>query len=96
MSLVNVVQETRLVTLFKGENVILIKTSNCENMVLYFSKKVQKFAAFAFFFRFSVTKKSLENGFGFHQSAKIPTLPASLKIESHFSTSAAFGNSVNF
>ena len=38
---------------FKCDNVIsLIKTSNCENLVLYFSEKVQKIAAFAMFFGF--------------------------------------------
>ena len=51
---------------FKGDNVkALIKTSNCETMILYSSEKVQKIAAFALFVRFSVTKQSLENGFGF-------------------------------
>ena len=36
---------------FKGDNVkASIKTSNCENTVLYFSEKVQKIAAFAVFF----------------------------------------------
>ena len=40
-------KKTRLETLFKGDNVItLVKTSNCENLVLYFSEKVQKTAAF--------------------------------------------------
>ena len=34
---------TRLETPFKGDNVrALLKTSNCENLVLYFSEKVQK------------------------------------------------------
>ena len=53
----------RLETPFKGDNVkALIKTSNCERLVLYFSEKVQKIAAFAmFFFWFSVIKQSLEN-----------------------------------
>ena len=50
----------------KGNNVkALIKSSNCENLVLYFSEKVQKIAAFAMLFLFSVTKQSLENVFGF-------------------------------
>ena len=41
----------RLETLFKGDNVkTLLKTSNGENLVIYFSEKVQKFAAFATFF----------------------------------------------
>ena len=61
-------KKNRLETRFKGDSVkALIKTSNCENMVLYFSEKVQKIAAFAVFFGFSVTKQSLENVFGFPQ-----------------------------
>ena len=61
-------KKTRLETPFKGDNVkALIKTSKCENMVLYFSENVQKIAALAVFFRFSVTEQSLENGFGFPQ-----------------------------
>ena len=61
-------KKTRLETPFKGDNVkALIKTSNCENLVLYFSEKVQKIATFAMLFWFSVTKQSLENGFGFPQ-----------------------------
>ena len=52
----------------KGDNVqALVKTSNCENLVLYFSEKVQKVAAFGLLFWFSVTKQSFENGFGFPQ-----------------------------
>ena len=58
-------KKTRLETPFKGVNVkALVKTSNCENWVLYFSEKVQKIAAFAMLFWFSVTKQSFENGFG--------------------------------
>ena len=56
--------KTRLETPFKGDNV---KTSNCENLVLYFSEKVQKIAAFAMLVWFSVTNHSFENGFGFPQ-----------------------------
>ena len=57
-------KKTRLETLFKGENVkALIKTSNCDNLVLYFSDKVQKIAAFAMLFWFSVTKQSLRKCF---------------------------------
>ena len=41
-------KKTRLETPFKGDNIkALVKTSNCENLVLYFSEKVQKIAAFA-------------------------------------------------
>ena len=61
-------KKTRLETPFKGDNVkALVKTSNCENLVLYFSEKVQKFEAFAMLFWFSVTKQSFENVFGFPQ-----------------------------
>ena len=88
-------KKTRLETPFKGNNVkALVKMSNCENLVLYFSEKVQKIAEFAMLFWFSVTKTSFENGFGFPQSSEIPTLPASLKIKHHFSMASAFGNSV--
>ena len=44
-------KKTRLETPFKGDNVkALIKTSNCEILVLYFSEKVKKIAAFAMLF----------------------------------------------
>ena len=61
-------KKTRLETSFKGDNVkALVKTSNCDNLVLYFSENVQKTAAFAMLFWFSVTKQSFENNFGFPQ-----------------------------
>ena len=61
-------KKTGLETPFKGDNVkALVKTSNCENLILYFSEKVQKIAAFAMLFWFSVTKQSFENGFGLPQ-----------------------------
>ena len=61
-------KKTRLEIPFKGDNVkALVKTSNCENLVLYFSEKVKKIAAFAVLFWFSVTKQSFEKGFGFPQ-----------------------------
>ena len=60
------VQEKRVETPYKGDNVkALIKTSNCENLVLYFSLTVWKIAAFAMLFLVRVTKQSLENVFGF-------------------------------
>ena len=44
-------KKTRLETPFKGNNVKpLVKTSNCENLVLYFSEEVQKIATFAMLF----------------------------------------------
>ena len=61
-------RKTRLETPFKGDNVkALVQTSNCENLILYISEKVQKIAAFAMLFWFSVTKQSFGNGFGFPQ-----------------------------
>ena len=54
-------KKTQLETPFKGDNAkALIKTTNCENLVLYFSEKVQKIELFAMLFLFSVTKQSLE------------------------------------
>ena len=77
--LVNVVHENPTRTPFKGDNVkALVKTSNCENMVLYFSKKVQKIAAFAMLFWFSVTKQSFENGL--ENDQKYPRYPLVLKL----------------
>ena len=59
-------KKNQLETPFKGDNVkALIKTSNCENLILYFSEKFQKTTVFVVLFWFSVTKRSLENGFGF-------------------------------
>ena len=61
-------KKTRLETPFKGDIVkALLKTSNCENLVLYFSERVQKIAAFAMLFWFLVTKQLFENGFSFPQ-----------------------------
>ena len=61
-------KKTRLEIPFKGDNVkALVKTSNCENLVLYYSEKVQKIAAFAMLFWFPVTKQSFGNGFGLPQ-----------------------------
>ena len=56
-------KKIRLETPFKGDNVkALVKTSNCENVVLYFSEKVQKIAIFAMLFWISVTNQWFENG----------------------------------
>ena len=44
-------KKTQLETPFKADNVkALVKTSNCDNLVLYFSEKDQKIAAFAMLF----------------------------------------------
>ena len=49
-------KKSRLETPFKGDNVkALVKTSNCKNLVLYFTEKVQKIAAVAMLCWFSVT-----------------------------------------
>ena len=46
-------KKIRLETPFKGDNVkALVKTSNCENLVLYFSEKVQKLQRLLCFFGF--------------------------------------------
>ena len=51
--LVNVVQENTTKTPFKGDNEkAIVKTSKCENLVLYFSEKVQKIAAVLWLFGF--------------------------------------------
>ena len=61
-------KQKRLETPFKGNNVkALVKTSNCENLVLYFSEKVQEIAEFAMLFWFTVTKQSFENDVSFPQ-----------------------------
>ena len=61
-------KKNRLETPFNGNNVkALVKTSNCENLVLYFSEKVQKIAEFTMLFWFSVTKQSFANDVGFPQ-----------------------------
>ena len=66
--LMSIKKKKRLETSFKMDNVkSLIKASNCENLVLYFSEKVQKIAPFALLVWFSVTKQSLEHGLGFPQ-----------------------------
>ena len=61
-------KKTQLEIPFKGDIIkALVKTSNCENLFTYFSEKVQKIAAFAMLFWFSLTKQLFENGFGFPQ-----------------------------
>ena len=90
-------KKTQLETPFKGDNVkAWVKRSNCENLVLYFLRKFRKLQPFSMLFWFSVIKQSFENGFGFPQWSEIPTLSSSFKIKRHFSTAAAFGNSVFF
>ena len=74
-------KKKRLETPLKGDNVdALIKTSNCETLVLYFSEKVKKIAEFVMLFWFSVIKQSLENVFGFPQLSEITSYPLVLKF----------------
>ena len=69
-------KKTRLGTPFKGDNVkALVKTSNCENLVLYFSEKCQKIAAFAMLFCISVTKQSFEMVLASPNDQKYPRYP---------------------
>ena len=47
-------KKTRLITPFNGDNVKeLVKTSKCENLVLYFSEKVQNCSIYYAFLVFS-------------------------------------------
>ena len=83
--IVNVVQENRLETPFKGDNVKrLIKPSNCENLVLYFSEKSQKISAFAMLFGFlcpnSRLKKVLASPNDQKSRPKYPRYPLVLKF----------------
>ena len=71
-------QETPL----KGDNVnALIKTSNCEKLVLYFSEKVQKIAAFAMLFWLSVTNNRLKLFLASPNDQKYPRYPLVLKFK---------------
>ena len=80
-------------TPFKGDNVkASVKTSNCENLFLYFSEKVQKIAAYTMFFLvFSDQTIILKLFLASPNDQKYPGYPLVLK-----STAAAFGNSVFF
>ena len=74
-------KKTRLETSFKGDNVkALVKTSNCENLVLYFSEKVPKIAEFAMLFWFSVTKQSFEKVLASPNDQKYPRHQLALKL----------------
>ena len=74
-------KKTRLEIPFKCDNVnASVKTSYCENLVLNFSEKVHKIAAFAMLFWFSVTKQSFENGFASPNDQKYSCYPLVLKL----------------
>ena len=66
----------------------------CEKLVLYFYENVQKIAAFAMLFWFSVTKQSLKLILAPPNYQKYPRYPLVLKCNGHISTAAAFDNSV--
>ena len=77
-------KKDRRETLFKGDNVkSLIKTSNCEKLVLYFSEKRQKIAAFAMLLRCSVTKNCLKMFLTSPNDQKYPRYPLVLKFNVH-------------
>ena len=74
-------KKTRLEMPFKGDKVkALIKTSNCEKLVLYFSEISKKIAAFCMLFWLSVTKQSLENVSASTNDQKYPLFPIVLKF----------------
>ena len=75
-------KKTRLETPFKGDNVkTLVKTSNCENLALYFSEKDQKIAAFAmFFFGFQWPNNRLKLVSASPNDQKYPRCPLVLKL----------------
>ena len=74
-------KKNRLETAFNGDNVqALIKTSNCEKLVRYFSEKSQKIAAFPMLFWFLVTKQSLENVLASPNDQKYQRCPLVLKF----------------
>ena len=78
-------KKTRLETPFKGNNVkALVKTSNCENLVLHFPEKVHKTAAFAMLFWFSLTKQSFENVTASPNDQKYRRYPLVLKLNATF------------
>ena len=58
----------------------LIKTSNCEKLVLYFSEKVSSIAAFAMLFWFSVTNNRLKMFLASPNDQKYPRYPLVLKF----------------
>ena len=73
-------KKTRLETPFKGDNVkALVKTSNCENLVLYFSEKVQTMAAFGMLFCCQWENNRLKMVSASPNDQKYPRYPLALK-----------------
>ena len=85
-------KKTRLETPFKEYNVKALKTSNCEILVI-FSDKVQKSAAFATIFGFQWPNNRLELVFAPPNDQKYPRFALVLKFNVT-STAAVFSNSV--
>ena len=74
-------KKTRLETRFKGFNVkALLKMSNCENLVLYFSEKVQEIAAFAMFLGFQWPNNHLKMVLASPNDQKYPRYPLFFKF----------------
>ena len=65
-------------------------------MVLYFSEKSQKIAAFAMLFGFQWPNNRLKMFSASRNDQNYPRYPLVLKFNVTFSTAAAFGNSVFF
>ena len=60
---------------------LLVKTSNCEDLVLYFSEKVQKIAAFVMlFFGFLWPNNRLKMALASPNDQKYPRYPLVLKL----------------
>ena len=74
-------KKTRLETPFKSDNVkALVKTSNYENLVLYFSEKSQKIAAFAMLFGFQWPNNRLKMVLASTNNQIYPRYPLVLKL----------------
>ena len=74
-------KKKRIETPFKGDNVkALMKTSNCEKFVLYFSGKAHKSVAFDMLFWFSVTNNRLKMFLASPNDQKYPRYPLFLKF----------------
>ena len=74
-------KKTRLETPFKGADVkAFTKTSNCENLVLYFSEKVKKIAVFAMLFGFQRPNNRLKMVLASLNEQKYTRYPLALKF----------------
>ena len=74
-------KKKRLETPCKGDNVkALIKTSNCEKVVLYSSEKSQKIAAFAMLFGYQWPNNRFNMFLASPNDQKYPRYPLVLKV----------------